>query len=159
MLYTIKIVDSLLINIFFFFLMIRRPPRSTLFPYTTLFRSLTADLIDLVDVVSCPFQLGLDQRTAEVHRGASSSRTQVVRRFLERAHADRRPQRSPARSERLLGRERLEEERDAPDAHLPRDQLVDLDRLPVRPCLVDHWQPVDHSHARLACHPDPQPPN
>src|SRR5436853_3837457 len=28
---------------FFFFLMIRRPPRSTLFPYTTLFRS--ADLV------------------------------------------------------------------------------------------------------------------
>src|SRR5258706_5386794 len=27
---------------FFFFLMIRRPPRSTLFPYTTLFRSLQA---------------------------------------------------------------------------------------------------------------------
>src|SRR3712207_7309265 len=26
-------------NQFFFFLMIRRPPRSTLFPYTTLFRS------------------------------------------------------------------------------------------------------------------------
>src|ERR1043165_10140274 len=26
----------------FFFLMIRRPPRSTLFPYTTLFRSITA---------------------------------------------------------------------------------------------------------------------
>src|SRR3989442_5915176 len=27
---------------FFFFLMIRRPPRSTLFPYTTLFRSIAA---------------------------------------------------------------------------------------------------------------------
>src|SRR5215210_8505388 len=27
--------------LFFFFLMIRRPPRSTLFPYTTLFRSAT----------------------------------------------------------------------------------------------------------------------
>src|SRR6266540_6169216 len=27
--------------VFFFFLMIRRPPRSTLFPYTTLFRSLS----------------------------------------------------------------------------------------------------------------------
>src|SRR3712207_7840730 len=27
------------IHFFFFFLMIRRPPRSTLFPYTTLFRS------------------------------------------------------------------------------------------------------------------------
>src|SRR3712207_8892897 len=26
-------------RVFFFFLMIRRPPRSTLFPYTTLFRS------------------------------------------------------------------------------------------------------------------------
>src|SRR6266516_1154088 len=29
-----------------FFLMIRRPPRSTLFPYTTLFRSLRADVRD-----------------------------------------------------------------------------------------------------------------
>src|SRR3989442_15713271 len=28
------------LRFFFFFLMIRRPPRSTLFPYTTLFRSL-----------------------------------------------------------------------------------------------------------------------
>src|SRR3712207_8819317 len=30
---------TVLISVFFFFLMIRRPPRSTLFPYTTLFRS------------------------------------------------------------------------------------------------------------------------
>src|SRR5256885_5425424 len=30
---------------FFFFLMIRRPPRSTLFPYTTLFRSCRASAI------------------------------------------------------------------------------------------------------------------
>src|SRR5690349_23998528 len=30
---------------FFFFLMIRRPPRSTLFPYTTLFRSRAAVFI------------------------------------------------------------------------------------------------------------------
>src|SRR3989449_3605140 len=29
--------------LFFFFLMIRRPPRSTLFPYTTLFRSVLAE--------------------------------------------------------------------------------------------------------------------
>src|SRR5438874_3779132 len=29
-----------LLHVHFFFLMIRRPPRSTLFPYTTLFRSL-----------------------------------------------------------------------------------------------------------------------
>src|SRR5438067_9955213 len=30
----------------FFFLMIRRPPRSTLFPYTTLFRSETLDCLE-----------------------------------------------------------------------------------------------------------------
>src|SRR5215471_21171900 len=30
---------SIVFSSFFFFLMIRRPPRSTLFPYTTLFRS------------------------------------------------------------------------------------------------------------------------
>src|SRR3712207_9176981 len=36
--------------VFFFFLMIRRPPRSTLFPYTTLFRSL-ADGIDVLQIV------------------------------------------------------------------------------------------------------------
>src|SRR2546430_9898368 len=32
-------MHTILIYLFFFFLMIRRPPRSTLFPYTTLFRS------------------------------------------------------------------------------------------------------------------------
>ena len=31
--------DGVLLSVVFFFLMIRRPPRSTLFPYTTLFRS------------------------------------------------------------------------------------------------------------------------
>src|SRR3712207_8956475 len=33
----------------FFFLMIRRPPRSTLFPYTTLFRSAEERALGLVD--------------------------------------------------------------------------------------------------------------
>src|SRR2546430_16640443 len=36
---TFSITYYSLIFVFFFFLMIRRPPRSTLFPYTTLFRS------------------------------------------------------------------------------------------------------------------------
>src|SRR3989442_6285640 len=36
---------------FFFFLMIRRPPRSTLFPYTTLFRSLHRSELGLPDFV------------------------------------------------------------------------------------------------------------
>src|SRR5256885_10456312 len=31
----------------FFFLMIRRPPRSTLFPYTTLFRSSSKEALDI----------------------------------------------------------------------------------------------------------------
>src|SRR2546426_11170696 len=46
------------ISLFFFFLMIRRPPRSTLFPYTTLFRSLVNKhyaserelILDLADI-------------------------------------------------------------------------------------------------------------
>src|SRR4249919_2306228 len=36
---SVRVARSLLRLLFFFFLMIRRPPRSTLFPYTTLFRS------------------------------------------------------------------------------------------------------------------------
>src|SRR3712207_8990396 len=35
----------------FFFLMIRRPPRSTLFPYTTLFRSLQHSPYDFPDLL------------------------------------------------------------------------------------------------------------
>src|ERR671910_3710605 len=43
---THSLYQFLVIFRFFFFLMIRRPPRSTLFPYTTLFRSLR-QLLDL----------------------------------------------------------------------------------------------------------------
>src|SRR2546430_17137383 len=39
LLYTLLDHIDLSFFLFFFFLMIRRPPRSTLFPYTTLFRS------------------------------------------------------------------------------------------------------------------------
>src|SRR2546430_4579896 len=39
--------------LFFFFLMIRRPPRSTLFPYTTLFRSVSMEL-DLTGIGAGP---------------------------------------------------------------------------------------------------------
>src|SRR5438270_12880277 len=34
-------------SVLFFFLMIRRPPRSTLFPYTTLFRSHAQDEVEV----------------------------------------------------------------------------------------------------------------
>src|SRR3712207_8994642 len=43
------------LSLLFFFLMIRRPPRSTLFPYTTLFRSPDHQLRDVaVHVVQTP---------------------------------------------------------------------------------------------------------
>src|SRR5256885_2518967 len=47
--------DSLL---YFFFLMIRRPPRSTLFPYTTLFRSPPIDPLRETLVMSLRMHLG-----------------------------------------------------------------------------------------------------
>src|SRR5258707_4184063 len=38
---------------FFFFLMIRRPPRSTLFPYTTLFRSADISVWAIAHTIGC----------------------------------------------------------------------------------------------------------
>src|SRR3712207_9106261 len=53
----------------FFFLMIRRPPRSTLFPYTTLFRSRTEPGVrrgqDLSDARQVDRDLGRRRRLAE----------------------------------------------------------------------------------------------
>src|SRR2546429_432610 len=58
-------IQALNFSFFFFFLMIRRPPRSTLFPYTTLFRSQNAitDQNQAVGVV--PFYLLLAGRPRE----------------------------------------------------------------------------------------------
>src|SRR2546422_7083010 len=54
--------------VFFFFLMIRRPPRSTLFPYTTLFRSVQAARDYLFDVIrqstSSTYLPGIELRTS-----------------------------------------------------------------------------------------------
>ncbi len=53
---------------FFFFLMIRRPPRSTLFPYTTLFRSLfiggfdiSTDIIQEIEAGNVDFTVDQQQ--------------------------------------------------------------------------------------------------
>src|SRR5258708_30009604 len=59
-----------LVGIFFFFLMIRRPPRSTLFPYTTLFRSLD-DVQHVVGRRRAYAQLAL----ADHHIGRSEEHT------------------------------------------------------------------------------------
>src|SRR2546430_4455906 len=42
------LLDAPLVFHYFFFLMIRRPPRSTLFPYTTLFRSKVREAAETV---------------------------------------------------------------------------------------------------------------
>src|SRR5947209_17324494 len=72
---------------FFFFLMIRRPPRSTLFPYTTLFRShqpLFARKMDL-DVLDQAIQDLADRGIAgrsEEHTSELQSRQYLVCRLL-----------------------------------------------------------------------------
>src|ERR1035437_10815889 len=64
---------------FFFFLMIRRPPRSTLFPYTTLFRSQFARFARQVDYTFD--HDGLYQRSEE-HTSELQSRQYLVCRLL-----------------------------------------------------------------------------
>src|SRR5256885_8844458 len=54
----------------FFFLMIRRPPRSTLFPYTTLFRSFHADgRLDTLVIPGNASELAVTERGVEGARG------------------------------------------------------------------------------------------
>src|SRR3972149_6823339 len=66
---------------FFFFLMIRRPPRSTLFPYTTLFRSrplaLAASLFRWICVLSRS-----PTRRSEEHTSELQSQSNLVCRLL-----------------------------------------------------------------------------
>src|SRR5258708_27196088 len=61
--------------------MIRRPPRSTLFPYTTLFRSLDAKPADLHLIVDSPNELNLAGRpvTNQI-AGAVKARTRRDRK-------------------------------------------------------------------------------
>src|SRR6266550_8876540 len=56
---------------FFFFLMIRRPPRSTLFPYTTLFRSQRGDHLTPIPTTPQWFAIawpGIELLTPDVYR-------------------------------------------------------------------------------------------
>src|SRR5688572_31853109 len=58
----------------FFFLMIRRPPRSTLFPYTTLFRSEPAHHLPDRTLSHASQGLPLATRPAEARRDRKSTR-------------------------------------------------------------------------------------
>src|SRR2546422_3364156 len=73
-------------SFFFFFLMIRRPPRSTLFPYTTLFRSTRSAPCTLCSVsaqmpsITKP-RWATDERSEE-HTSELQSRLHLVCRLL-----------------------------------------------------------------------------
>ena len=62
-------------NVVVFFLMIRRPPRSTLFPYTTLFRSLFKVLTDLEDALNSDSVTGVEAQMDNLDTGIN----QVIR--------------------------------------------------------------------------------
>src|SRR5207244_13645052 len=69
----------------FFFLLIRRPPRSTLFPYTTLFRSLSCVRFwrfpGLVGQRQ-PFPFGIESGRSEEHTSELQSPDHLVCRLL-----------------------------------------------------------------------------
>src|SRR2546422_9566303 len=73
---------------FFFFLMIRRPPRSTLFPYTTLFRSPGQTLAFRVSGTGMLAELqgsqqhALSRERSEEHTSELQSRLHLVCRLL-----------------------------------------------------------------------------
>src|SRR2546430_5145209 len=66
---------------FFFFLMIRRPPRSTLFPYTTLFRSRRVRLARRRGGEHRRHRAGIEGRSEE-HTSELQSQSNLVCRLL-----------------------------------------------------------------------------
>src|SRR3989442_9784119 len=74
------------IVLFFFFLMIRRPPRSTLFPYTTLFRSEVGDSLGIQsrELIRRPQRGGglAELPRSEEHTSELQSRPHLVCRLL-----------------------------------------------------------------------------
>src|SRR2546427_10312239 len=57
---------------YFFFLMIRRPPRSTLFPYTTLFRSTADESLRINDDGTCTLTERSNGRAAVEYSGTAT---------------------------------------------------------------------------------------
>src|SRR6266481_7772966 len=71
-------LSFLFLDFFFFFLMIRRPPRSTLFPYTTLFRSWPR----AASSTSCPPSTSAPWPRSEEHTSELQSQFHLVCRLL-----------------------------------------------------------------------------
>src|SRR5260370_4677228 len=70
------------INFSFFFLMIRRPPRSTLFPYTTLFRSCPWSYTLTSERLPVPLTTVTMPRRSEEHTSELQSHLNLVCRLL-----------------------------------------------------------------------------
>src|SRR5438094_3114396 len=82
--------------IFFFFLMIRRPPRSTLFPYTTLFRSVVNEkgleralATPSVSTIGYPYSISAYFRRANANMTRDESRLLVEKLKKETAASNR----------------------------------------------------------------------
>src|SRR2546427_10631384 len=73
--------DVLFAPLLFFFLMIRRPPRSTLFPYTTLFRSPSAARASRGGRPACTERCPWRSRSEE-HTSELQSQSNLVCRLL-----------------------------------------------------------------------------
>src|SRR5260221_6544715 len=70
--------------------MIRRPPRSTLFPYTTLFRSSISRDERHINFTPLFPQARIDQRRSEEHTSELQSHSDLVcRLLLEKKHVER----------------------------------------------------------------------
>src|SRR3712207_8569492 len=65
--------------------MIRRPPRSTLFPYTTLFRSAPAAVRPSLKMVALPFEphIGGAANSLHIPTGISAERKDLVWSFIK----------------------------------------------------------------------------
>src|SRR2546425_8137222 len=72
------------LTLLFFFLMIRRPPRSTLFPYTTLFRSRADEEVQLVP----RFGEAVEGVASGILPGAGESRPHEVARGRVEARSE-----------------------------------------------------------------------
>src|SRR5256885_11256267 len=68
--------------VFFFFLMIRRPPRSTLFPYTTLFRSVGSRSTSTLTMRRRVPSAGPAHQRSEEHTSELQSPCNLVCRLL-----------------------------------------------------------------------------
>src|SRR6266550_127831 len=79
---TSRIPGARLSAVFFFFLMIRRPPRSTLFPYTTLFRSPSARRGSWAGPSRPPASSSRWRRRSGAHTSELQSRLHRVCRLL-----------------------------------------------------------------------------